>query len=346
MPLAAASPALRTEIFRLKLRHTWTTVMSSSDYRDIIRLRFEHDGITGVGEGAPIVRYKEDARSAQAAIESVRSAFLSADPAQYQKIETELFPRIPGQYAAKAAIDIALLDWTGRKLGVPIYRLLGLDASAAPVTTFSIGIDTPEITRQKVREAAEFPVLKVKVGLKTDEATIEAVRSETSKPLRVDANEGWTDREEALRKIQWLEKQGAELIEQPLPADRTEDIRWLRGKVNMPIFADEASLHPEDIPKIADAYDGINIKLMKCGGMLEALRMIHIARAFKLKVMLGCMIESSASITAAAHIASLADYVDLDGNLLIANDPWKGVEVRQGKLFLPSRPGLGLTPRT
>jgi len=319
-------------------------LMAASDYRDNLHLRFTRDGVTGLGEGAPIVRYNESAELAQRAVESVRDLITSADPWQFSKLMDEVFRRIEGQYAAKAAIDIALMDWIGQKLGVPLYRYFGLDPRDTPITTFSIGIDTPEITRQKVREAEPFPILKIKVGLDTDEATMEAVRSVTKKPLRVDANEGWKDKEVAVRKINWLESQGVEFIEQPMPAAMHEDIRWVRSKVHIPIIADEACLHPADIPRLADAYDGVNIKLMKCGGMLEAFRMIQIARSLKLKTMLGCMIESSIGVTAAAHLSPLVDYADLDGNLLIANDPYSGVKVERGKLILPNRPGLGLLP--
>lgn len=339
-----AGPAtLASEIVRLRLRHTWTTTMSSSDYRDNLHLRFTRDGITGLGEGAPIVRYNEDAESARKAVESVRDYLLSANPWQFEKIMAEIFRRIQGQYAGKAALDIALMDWIGQRLGVPLYRHFGLDARDTPVTTFSVGIDTPEITRQKVREAEAFPILKIKVGLQTDEATIEAVRSVTKKPLRVDANEGWKDKEEAVRKINWLETQGVQFVEQPMPASMLEEIRWVRRRVHIPLIADEACLHPADIPKLVDAFDGVNIKLMKCGGMLEAFRMIQIAKSLGLKTMLGCMIESSIGVSAAAHLSPLVDYADLDGNLLIANDPYSGVKVKEGKLILPDRPGLGLT---
>jgi L-alanine-DL-glutamate epimerase-like enolase superfamily enzyme len=173
---------------------------------------------------------------------------------------------------------------------------------------------------------------------------IASVRGATKKLLRVDANEGWKSKEEALRKINWLESQGVEFIEQPMPASMIDDIRWLRGKVHMPIIADEACLHPKDIPTLATAYDGVNVKIDKCGGMLEAFRMIQVARSLGLKVMLGCMISSSVSVTAAAHLSPLVDYADLDGNLLISNDPFTGVRVDQGKLVLPERPGLGLLP--
>jgi L-alanine-DL-glutamate epimerase-like enolase superfamily enzyme len=160
--------------------------------------------------------------------------------------------------------------------------------------------------------------------------------------LRVDANEGWKDKEEAVRKINWLESQGVEFVEQPMPAVMLEETRWVRGKVHIPIIADEACLHPADLPRLAEAYDGVNIKLMKCGGMLEAFRMIQIAKALGMKTMLGCMIESSIGVTAAAHLSPLVDYADLDGNLLVANDPYSGAKVEKGKLILPDRPGLGV----
>jgi len=340
---ATAPPALEAKIVRLNLQHTWTTTMSSSEYRDTLHVAYTRDGITGHGEGAPIVRYKEDAKSAQKAVESVRDLLLAANPMQFSKIMNQVFTRVSGEWAGKAALDIALMDWVGQKLGIPLYTYFGLDSKDAPLTTFSIGIDTPEITKQKTREAAAYPILKVKVGLATDEPTIEAVRSVTNKPLRVDANEGWKDREEAVRKINWLEKQGVEFIEQPLAADRIEDTRWIRSRVHIPIIADEACQHASDIPKLRDAYDGVNIKLDKSGGMLEAYRMIQVAKALGMKTMLGCMISSSVSVTAAAHLSPLVDYADLDGNLLIANDPFHGVRVEKGKLILPAKPGLGLT---
>ena len=196
-----------------------------------------------------------------------------------------------------------------------------------------------------MKEAAAYPVLKIKVGLASDEATIDAVRSVTRKPLRVDANEGWKTKEEAVAKINWLEKQGVEFVEQPLPAHMLEEMKYVRSKVHIPVIADEASLHPRDLPKLAPYFDGVNIKLDKCGGILEGLRMIEMARALGLKTMLGCMISSSVAITAAAHLSPLVDYADLDGNLLIGNDPYSGVIVQAGKLILPGGDGLGLKPR-
>jgi L-alanine-DL-glutamate epimerase-like enolase superfamily enzyme len=340
---SAASADLRAELKRLNLRHTWTTTMSSSAYRDTVHVQYSRGAITGYGEGAPIVRYKEYPEQAKQAIDTVASRIIAGDPRKFDSLLADVRKTLgEGQHAAMAAIDIALCDWLCKHLGVPLYEYFGLDPAATPVTTFSIGIDTPEITRQKTREAEEYPVLKVKVGLKTDEETIEAVRSVTKKPIRVDANEGWTDKEEAVRKINWLETQGVEFIEQPMPAHMFDEIRYVRSKVHMPIIADEACTSASMIPKLKEAYDGINVKLDKAGGIMEAYRWIKMARALDMKVMLGCMISSSCSCTAAAQLSPLVDYADLDGNLLIANDPYEGVKVQKGKLILPAGPGLGL----
>lgn len=329
---------------RLTLRHPWTTAQSTSEYRDTIHVRLTSEGVTGVGEGAPIARYQETAEEGCRMIESLRPFLEGSDPWRHEKLLAEISERVPGQFAAKASIDVALFDWVGRKLGVPLYRLFGLDPDSAPSTSLSIGIDDPGATRQKVLEAEPFPTLKLKMGLRSDEATLAAVRSVTQKPLRVDANEGWRDKETALRKLRWLEKQRVELVEQPMPASMLEETRWLRRRVQIPIFADEAATSPVALPALVGAYDGVNIKLDKCGGIQPALRMIHTARALGLKVMLGCMVSSSVSITAAAHLSPLVDYADLDGNLLISNDPYRGVTVRSGKLVLPPGPGLGVMP--
>ncbi len=335
--------AVNVELKRLNLRHTWTTTMSSSTYRDTVNLRYTRDGMTGHGEGAPIVRYKEYPEEAKKAIDSIVEKIAAGDPWQFDPFLAEIRKLLGDhQRAAMATVDIAVMDWVGKKLNVPLYKYFGLDPAAAPATTFSIGIDTPEITKQKTAEAAAYPVLKVKVGLKTDEETIAAVRSVTNKPLRVDANEGWTDKEEAIRKINWLETQGVEFIEQPMPAHMFEDVKYVRSKVHLPIIADEACTSAALIPQLKEAYDGINVKLDKAGGINEAYRWIKMARALDMKVMLGCMISSSCSVTAAAHLSPLVDYADLDGNLLIANDPYAGVTVEKGKLILPKGAGLGL----
>ena len=260
----------------------------------------------------------------------------------YVDLKTEIFRRITDQNCARCALDMAIMDWVAKSLQVPLYKFWGLDKSKTPVTSFSIGIDTPEIVRQKVREAEKYPVLKIKVGRENDAEIMDAVRSVTDKPVRVDANEGWKTKEVALEKIKWLKTMGVEFIEQPMPAEMIDETRWLRDRVDMPIVADEAVKTAADIPKLAEAYDGINIKLMKAGGLQEALRMIHLAKSMDMKIMLGCMIESSIAISAAAHLSPFVDWADLDGNLLLKEDPFKGVLVADGKLILNDDPGLGI----
>jgi L-Ala-D/L-Glu epimerase len=342
----SGNPArIETEIKRLNLRHTWTTTMASDTFRDVIMVRYTRDGVTGYGEGAPIIRYKENAVNAQKAIDSVRDLLESSNPWQFDKLMIEFNHRVPGEHAAKAAVDIALMDWIGKKLNVPLYRYLGLDPKDTPVTTFTIGMDKPDVVKQKTLEAAPYPILKVKVGPNVpDEQMIDTIRSITDKPLRVDANEGWTNKEDVVRKIEWLEKKNVEFMEQPLPASvPLEDIRWIRERVSMPLIADESCTDAKAIPALLEVYDGVNVKLDKAGGIMESYRWIKMARAYGKKVMLGCMISSSCTCTAAAHLSPLIDYADLDGPLLISNDPFRGVQYDKAKLILPDKPGLGIT---
>jgi L-alanine-DL-glutamate epimerase-like enolase superfamily enzyme len=260
----------------------------------------------------------------------------------YLDLKETLDAQITDQSCARAALDMAIMDWVAKSLGVPLYRLWGINPLEMPYTSFSIGIDNPETIRQKVIEAEPYPILKIKVGTENDEKIISAVRRITDKPLRVDANEGWKSKEQAIKKIEWLTKQGVELVEQPLPTEMLDETAWLRERLEIPLIADEAVKTAQDIPGLRGIYDGINIKLMKSGGLVEAHKMILVARAFSLKVMLGCMIETSLAISAAAQLAPLADYADLDGNLLISNDPFSGAEVSDGKLKVADKPGLGV----
>lgn len=342
---AGDGPRVAFTIKRLTLKHTWTIARNSSDFKDNVFVRIERDGVVGWGEAAPNVRYGESAEKTLAVLERTRPLLESADWFESVDLRHRWETLTEGQTCAGAALDMAVLDWVGGMLGVPLWRLFGLDRNKAPVTTFSIGIDTPEVVKQKVREAADFPVLKIKVGRDNDAEILKAVREVADVPLRVDANEGWRDKHLALDHIQWLQGLGVELIEQPMPAAMLDETAWLRDRVDIPIIADEAVKGAADIPKLAQAYDGINIKLMKSGGIQEAMRMIHVARALDLKIMLGCMIASSVSITAAAHLSPLIDYADLDGNLLIDNDPFTGVTVERGRLILPDGPGLGVAKR-
>ena len=265
------------------------------------------------------------------------------DPFQLEDILAYVDSLSEGDSAAKAAIDIALHDLVGKLLGQPMYRLFGLDPAKAPSTTFTIGIDTPDIVRRKTEESAGlFNILKVKVGLHNDKEMIETIRQVTDLPLAVDANQGWKDREKALEEIFWLKENGVVMVEQPMPKDRPDDNAWITERSPLPIYADEAIQRLTDLPSVKGAYHGINIKLMKCTGMREAYRMASWARAEGMRVMLGCMTETSCAVSAAAHLSPLADFADLDGNLLISNDRFEGVTVQGGKLILPDRPGLGL----
>jgi L-alanine-DL-glutamate epimerase-like enolase superfamily enzyme len=325
----------------LRLRHAWTIARSSSKVKHNVLVRLGQGGFEGFGEAAPNDRYGEDWRTVAAALDRM-AQHLGDDPEGYEALIDELRAALPGQHAACAAIDIALHDWAGRKRGVPLYRLLGADPAKAPPTSYSIAIDRVEAMQERAREAAGFKILKIKVGLKNDRRIVEAIRRVTDVPLYVDANEGWKDPKRAVEMIRWMRDQGVVLVEQPLPAADLDGAKYVRDRVDMPIFADEACLGLEDIPPLAGAFDGINVKLQKSGGLLMARRMIERARGLGMKVMLGCMIETSVGITAAAHLAPLADHADLDGNLLIANDPFRGAVVRDGRLVPKDRPGLGL----
>lgn len=334
---------LRYKLYDLKLKHTWTIARGSRDTSTIILTELECDGITGTGEAALSTssRYGETQETVLEFLKKIQF------PQEFCLLEREkvldyVDSISPGNYAAKAAIDIALHDWVGKKLGIPLYKLWGLSKEKTPLTSFSIGLDTVENMLLKVREAEEYPLLKIKVGKENDKEIISSIRKVTQKPIRVDANEAWKSKEIALEKILWMQDQGIEFIEQPMPVSQLEDTAWLRDRVNIPIIADESVGRLQDIAKLQYAFDGINIKLMKCGGLQEAIKMIYAARALKMKVMMGCMIESSVAISAAAHLSPLIDYADLDGNLLIANDPYEGAKVLAGKLILKELPGLGL----
>lgn len=247
-------------------------------------------------------------------------------------------------FAAKAAIDIALHDLQGRLLNVPLWRLWGHSPERCTFTTYTIGIDTPDVVRQKVREVeGRFGRLKVKVGVPGDRELIKAIRSVTSLPITVDANQGWTDREQALAEIEWLSHQGVIMVEQPLPKDDLQGLRWLTERSPLPIILDESIQGPADVLRTVGCCHGINIKLMKCGGLAQARQMVTLARQFGMQVMLGCMTETSCAVTAAAQLAPCADYLDLDGNLLISNDPFRGgMQVIDGKVTLQADPGLGI----
>ena len=340
-PGRGAPLRLEQKSIQLRLRHAWTIARGTSAGKTNVLVRLEHGGLAGLGEAAPNVRYGEDAPGVAEALAGA-APLLGDNPRALDAILDRLEAALPGHPAARAAIDIALHDWIGRRDGAPLHRLLGGDPAAAPPTSFSIGLDAVDVMQRKVAEAEPFPILKIKLGRPDDRAILEGVRAVTGKPLYVDANEGWRDKNRALEMIRWMSGMGVALVEQPLPAADLEGARWLRERSDLPILADEAALSPEDLPRLAPGYDGVNVKLQKSGGLRAARRMIAAARALGMKVMIGCMIETSLGITAAAHLAPLCDYADLDGHLLIDDDPFRGVRIENGRLLLPDRPGLGI----
>lgn len=328
---------LRHRRQELNLRHTFRLARGASDKRDNLIIELEHQGLTGLGEAAPIARYGQDWKSAAAAAE------VMVDRLDHPRGFYDATNRVavPGQPAAEAAVDMALRDLVGKRLEIPLYELLGIDPAATPPTSYTIGMDTPEVVAKKVEEASDFEILKIKMGSDDDRQILETVRDMTDRPLRVDANEGWT-LEGAAERLEWLESMGVELVEQPLPEGELEAMVELRRLSPLPLIADESVHRATDIPQLARGFDGINIKLMKCGGIGEALRMIAAARAHNMQIMLGCMVETSLAITAAAHLSPLVDFADLDGNLLVDNDPFIGATVEDGRLVLPAEPGLGV----
>jgi L-alanine-DL-glutamate epimerase-like enolase superfamily enzyme len=328
----------------LKLRHTFRISRGTQDVAKVVITTLEHDGIQGYGEASPSRRYGETTQTVLDFLQKVELKGFSS-PFELEGIAAYLDSIVTGNPAAKAAVDIALHDWIGKKLGQPVYRLWGLNKSKTPSTSFTIGLDSSDVIAQKVSEAEVYPILKIKLGTERDKEIMAAVRKETKKPIRVDANEGWKTKELALERIKWLEQEGVEFVEQPMPAIDLDGCAWLRERVSLPLIADESCVRLQDVPKLQDAFDGINIKLMKCSGLREAMRMIHTARALGMKIMIGCMVESSVAVTAAAHLSPLVDYADLDGNLLITNDPFEGVKVLEGKLILSDEPGLGVKAR-
>ncbi|MEP0060509.1 dipeptide epimerase, partial [Rhodopirellula bahusiensis] len=250
-----------------------------------------------------------------------------------------------GNRAAKACVDIALHDLIGKLVDQPLHKLWGINPANTPVTSFTIGIDTPEVVKVKTEEASRFKVLKVKLGGGNDREMIETVRSVTDVPIYVDVNQGWTDKHQALDMTHWLAEQRVEFVEQPLPKTAVDDLAWLTSKSPLPIIADEAFQRLGDVADFQGVYSGINIKLMKSTGLREAQKMITVARALGMKVMMGCMTETSCAVSAAAQLSPLVDWADLDGNLLISNDLYEGVQVIDGKLTLNNLPGIGIRKR-
>ena len=333
---------LQFEPYELQLTHTFTVSSYSRKTTPDVQVRIDYEGYTGFGEASMPPYLGQTVESVCSFLRKVDLGQFR-DPFDLEDILAYVDALSEGDSAAKAAVDIALHDLVGKLMGQPWYRIWGLDPAKAPDTTYTIGIDTPEVVREKTRECdGRFNILKAKVGVPGDKETIRAIREITSVPIAVDANQGWKDREEALDMIHWLAEQGIVMVEQPMPKEQIDDIAWLRERTPLPIFADEAVQRLADIKALEGAYDGINIKLMKCTGMREAWKMVNYARAEGMKVMVGCMTETSCAVSAAAQLSPAVDFADLDGNLLISNDRFDGMKVVDGKITLPDRPGIGI----
>ncbi|MEA1875898.1 MAG: dipeptide epimerase [Bacteroidota bacterium] len=327
--------------FNLQLKHVFTLATSSRSTTPVMLTAIHYEGFTGYGEASMPPYLGESQQTAakflkQVDLDQFSSPFLLDD------ILTYVDHIAPGNAAAKASIDIALHDLVGKIMDQPWHKIWGLSPDKTPVTSFTIGIDTDEVVKQKVREASPYKILKVKMGRENDKEMIKAIRSVSKVPLCVDINQGWTEKHHALEMIYWLKERGIVFIEQPMPKTSIDDLVWLREQSPLPIFADEALQRLVDVPKMQGIYDGINIKLMKCTGMREAHKMANLATALGMKVMLGCMTETSCAVSAAAQLSPLSEFADLDGNLLISNDPYTGVLIKDGKVTLNNRPGIGI----
>lgn len=332
--------------YTLLFRHPFRIAHGMRTSTPVMIIRLEHEGITGYGEASMPPYLGESHETVKSFLEKAKPIIEKhADPLSFRKLLCEIDLLAENNTAAKAAIDIALHDLSGKILNQPCWKIFGADASRAVTSSFTLGIDNPEVLRVKVDEAKEFRILKVKLNGINDKEVIESIRSVTDKPIGVDVNQGWKNREEAISMITWLAERNVILIEQPLLKTNLDDMYWLKQRSSLPLFADESVQRYTDIDMIYECFDGINIKLMKCTGLAEAKRMITRAREHKLQVLLGCMSETSCAISAAAQLASLCDKADLDGALLVNNDPFKGIEFKNGFVCLSEQPGIGAFPK-
>jgi L-alanine-DL-glutamate epimerase-like enolase superfamily enzyme len=331
----------RFKPYELQLKHVFTLANSSRKTTPVMLTEIEYDGYIGYGEASMPPYLGESHETATQFLMKVDLTSFR-DPFLIEEILAYVDNLAPGNYAAKASVDIALHDLVGKLMNQPWYRIWGLNPENTPNTSFTIGIDKPDVVKEKVREASPYKILKVKLGQGNDKEMIETIRSVTNTLICVDVNQGWTDRKMALEMTHWLKEQGVVFVEQPMPKENIDDIAWLTQNSPLPIIADEAIQTIADFKSIQGAYSGINIKLMKCGGMRSAYTMIGMARALGMKVMIGCMTETSCAVSAASQLSPMVDWADLDGNLLISNDVFEGVTVVDGKITLPDRPGIGI----
>ncbi|MCX6173848.1 MAG: dipeptide epimerase [Ignavibacteriales bacterium] len=327
--------------YSLELRHQFTISYNSRKSTPIVLIKIEHDGIVGYGEASLPPYLQETQETVITFLKSIAKKNIG-NISDYKNIINTIDGSAENNTAAKAAVDIALHDLFGQINQKPCYQLFDLTTNFLPMTSFTIGIDEPKILKQKIAEASKFKIFKIKLGTEDDKKIVRAVREETDKPLYADINQGWSDKYFALEMSEWLHQQNILLIEQPFNKNDFEKSAWLSERSPIPIIADESVQRYSDIEKIKNSFNGINIKLMKCTGINEAYKMIMKAQECDLKVMMGCMTETSCGISAAAQLSSLVDFADLDGNLLLTNDPFNAVTVDDGRLHLSGKNGLGI----
>jgi L-alanine-DL-glutamate epimerase-like enolase superfamily enzyme len=332
---------LTFEPYELQLKHVFTIASFSRTTTPVMLVKIEWGGFVGYGEASMPPYLGESHKTADKFLRSLNLSQFT-DPFRLQEILSYVDNVAADNCAAKASVDIALHDLVGKILEKPWFQIWGYNQEDTPITTFTIGMDKPEVVIEKVKEASPYKMLKIKIGRGTDEEMINTIRKVTDVPLCVDVNQGWKDKQEALDKIHWLKEQGVVFVEQPMDKHNLEDMAWLTQHSPLPTIADEGVQRLVDVSRLAGAYSGINIKLMKCTGMREAHKMLNVAYSLNMKAMIGCMTETSCGVSAAAQLSPMVDWADLDGNLLISNDPFKGVEVLDGKVKLPNSPGIGL----
>lgn len=326
--------------YELQLKHTFTIASNSRTTTAVMLTELEWEGFTGYGEASMPPYLGESHQTATKFLSSLNLSQFK-DPFRMEEILDYVDQIMPGNCAAKAAVDIALHDLVGKLLNQPWHRIWGYSAEKTPLTTFTIGIDKSSEVIAKTKEASAFKILKVKIGGANDEEMIRSVRSVTNVPLCVDVNQGWKDRQMALDKIHWLKEQGILFVEQPMDKTNFDDNAWLTQHSPLPTIADEAMQRVSDLEKLHGVYSGVNCKLMKCTGLREAHKIIEMARSLKMKTLMGCMTETSCGISAASQLAPIVDWADLDGNLLISNDIFEGMKVVEGKVTLSDLPGIG-----
>jgi L-alanine-DL-glutamate epimerase-like enolase superfamily enzyme len=328
----------------LRPRHVFATSQGGVDYKQTIVVQLEHDGVAGLGEVVAAALYGQTLEACEAALDSMLP-LIGEDPFALESIVARLIARHDDQRAAIAGVDSALHDWIGKRLNIPVWRLLGLDRPRRR-TTFTIGVADMAEVRVKIDEAlaAGYDALKVKVGVEQDHEVLSLIRSRFDGPLLLDANQAWQP-DEAVEKVKALAPYKPAMIEQPLRAADSRQMARLCELRVAPIYADESCERPDDVVRLHGYVDGVNIKFTKCGGIREALKMIRVARGLGMGTMLGCFVSSSLAIAPPLCLASLVDFIDLDGHLLLAEDPFEGIANTGSVVELSERPGLGIQPR-